>query len=293
LGEIAEDAKRAGFKAPAVFVVGDVVALRERIRWFDNRPLFGKRVLVTRAREQASALSEKLRELGAEPVEFPVIRIEPMDDYAELDAKLQSLNQYDWAVFTSANGVRFVHQRLAALGLDARAFGGVKIACIGPGTAQSLLEIGIVADFVPTEYVAEGVLAEWPQRDMSGAKVLLPRAEEARDVLPNGLTNLGAAVDITPTYRTVLDSTAADEIRQQLVDGEIDVLTFTSSSTVKNFVQAVGLETIASLPDTTRIASIGPITSDTARELGLNLDIEAPEHTIDGLIDAVASLFAG
>jgi uroporphyrinogen III methyltransferase/synthase len=290
LGRVVEEVRAAGFKAPAVTVVGEVVRLRETLRWFDDRPLWGRRVLVTRAREQASALSDLLREKGAEPVEFPVIRIVTNDDHAELDGALASLASYDWVIFTSANGVKAVRERLDAAGRDARAFGSAKVAAIGPATADALREMGIRADFVPSQFVAESVVEEWPDRDMAGKRALLPRAREARELLPDRLREMGAAVDVVTAYVTERDASSSEEIRQRLLDGDIHFVTFTSSSTVRNFVEAVGAENLEAILQHTRVVSIGPITSETARELGVRVDAEAPEHTIPGLVTALERL---
>jgi uroporphyrinogen III methyltransferase/synthase len=294
LATIVEEARRAGLTPPAVCVVGEVVRLRETLRWFDDpasRPLFGKRVLVTRAREQASALSDLLRAKGAAPVEFPVIKIARLADYADLDMALRRLREYDWVVFTSANAVPIVAERLEALGLDARAFGQTRLAAIGPATAEALRRyLSLRADFVPTEAVAEAVLAQWPESDLNGRRVLLPRAAEAREILPDTLRERGATVDVLPVYETVLDVSTAESLRTQLEQGELDVLAFTSSSTVRNFAQAIAegdTARLSALVGQTLIAAIGPITADTAREFGLNPQIVAEEHTIPGLVAAI------
>jgi uroporphyrinogen III methyltransferase/synthase len=289
LGSVAEDVRSRGFKAPAVTVVGEVVRMRERLRWFDKRPLFGKRILVTRAREQASGLSERLRELGAEPVEFPVIRIAPMTDHAEIDAALGGLGSaaYAWVVFTSANGVRFFRERLEALGMDARVFASARVAAIGPATAAALQEMGIRADFVPSRFVAESVAEEWPDREMAGKRVLIPRAKEARELLPDRLREMGARVDVVTAYETVRDASAADEVRHQLLDGEIDAVTFTSSSTVSNFVEAIGRQAVEEALRSVVVACIGPITADTARGLSIEPTIVAGEFTIPGIVDSL------
>jgi uroporphyrinogen III methyltransferase/synthase len=298
LATIVEEASRAGLTPPAVCVVGEVVKLREALRWFDTpraRPLFGRRVLVTRAREQASALSDLLRARGAEPVEFPVIKIRRMDDYGELDDALTHLHRYDWAVFTSANAVPVVADRMDALRMDARAFARTKLAAIGPATAEALSQhLRLRANFVPKEAVAEAVLEEWPDQ-VSGKRILLPRAAEARELLPETLRARGATVEVYPVYETVLDASAADSLREQLRNAELDVLTFTSSSTVRNFAQALAGENRAELPalvGRTRIAAIGPITADTVREFGLTPHIVAEEHTIPGLVAALEQEFS-
>jgi uroporphyrinogen III methyltransferase/synthase len=284
LASIVDVAREAGITAPAVTVIGDVVNWRERLRWFDTGPLFGKRILITRAREQASALSERLRSLGAEPVEFPTIRIQaPADGYAALDAALGNLAGYDWVVFTSANGVAHAFERLAAAGHDARAFGAAKVAAIGPATADALRERGIRPDFTPTEFVADAVLAQFPE-PVAGKRILIPRAAEAREVLPGTWREQGATVDVVPAYETVLETDGADEVRAMLAVGEIDAITFTSSSTVKNFVQAMDGTPV---PPSTLLAAIGPVTAQTCRELLREPDRVASDYTIEGLIAAL------
>ncbi|MBC8139668.1 MAG: uroporphyrinogen-III C-methyltransferase [Fibrella sp.] len=287
LADIAEVARAAGITAPAVTVVGDVVRYREAIRWFDSGPLFGKRVLVTRAREQASALSEKLRLLGAEPIEFPTIRIEPpADSYAGLDAALGALAPYDWLVFTSANGVAHTFDRLFATGRDARVLGSVKIAAIGPATADALRERGILADFVPTEFVAEAVVAQFPE-PVAGKRILLARATEAREVLPETWRAQGATVDVIAAYQTVLAAEGAEQIRELLASEELDIITFASSSTVRNFVEAMNGTPV---PAGVILAAIGPVTAETCRELIRPPDCIANEYTMDGLINEIVRL---
>ncbi len=301
LATIAEEVRRTGMTPPAVCVVGEVVRLRDALRWFDDiraRPLFGKRVLVTRAREQASALSELLMARGAEPVEFPVIKIAAIADTSEVDQALGGLKSYDWIVFTSANAVQIVAKRLRSLGLDSRAFAGLAIAAIGPATAEALLsEMAVRADFVPTEAVAEAVLAEWPEPDMAGRRVLIPRASEAREILPTELRERGAVVDVIAVYETILDDATAAELRESLRLGQIDIITFTSSSTVRNLTKALRIRDEGSLVELVgdcTIATIGPITADTAREHGLQPSIVATEHTVPGLVAAIeAHLSAG
>ena len=293
LGRVVEDVERAAFKAPAVTVVGEVVNLREKLRWFDRKPLFGKSVLVTRAREQASGLSDRLRELGAEPVEFPVIRIAEMSDYSELDSAIGKLSDYAWVIFTSANGVRAVAERLSLLGHDARAFAGARIAAIGPATAGALKERGLRADFVPSRFVAESVVEEWPDDEMAGKKVLLPRAKQARELLPDRLREMGASVDVVTAYETVMDAEGAAGIREQLEADEIHAVTFTSSSTVTNFMESIGRGEALRLLQRVTVVSIGPITSQTAREAGIRVDIEAEDHSIPGLVQALTACFAG
>ena len=288
LSDIADKAVAAGLGAPAVTVVGDVVRLRETIQWFDNRPLFGKRVLVTRTRTQASALSDMLTQRGAQPIELPTIEIQPLDDYAELDYALQRHDDYDWAVFSSANAVDIVFGRLNALGLDARALYGVQVAAIGPATRRRLRDLGVIADFMPASFVAESVVSELKAFGMNGKRILLPQAEIARDVLRHGVAELGATVDAISVYRTVTPPKTAERLQGILADG-IDIATFTSSSTVSNLVELLDGNT-GVLKDAT-IACIGPITAERAAKLGLRIDIVASKYTIAGLIEAVESHF--
>ena len=288
LSDIANRAATAGIGAPAVTIVGDVVRLRETIPWFDSRPLFGKRVLVTRTRTQASSLSDVLTQRGAQPIELPTIEIQPIDDYTELDAALKDALSYDWTVFSSANAVDVVFDRLGALQLDARVLHGVKIAAIGPATRRRLLNRGIIADFMPASFVAEAAISELGVLGINGVRVLLPQAQIARDVLRQGLTELGASVDTISVYRTVTPNDTDNRLKDILAEG-IDIATFTSSSTVSNLVELLQGNTSA-LKDAT-IACIGPITAERAVELGLSADIVAAEHTIAGLIEAVESHF--
>ncbi len=294
LETIVQIVKNAKLTPPAVCVVGEVVKLRNTLRWFDDpttRPLFGKRILVTRAREQASGFSDALRLRGAEPIEFPVIKIQRMENYDELGAALAELSSYDWVVFTSANAVPVFAERMTVLNLDARALGRAKIATIGPATAQAVYDhLRIRADYTPTEAVAEAVLAQWPEADMTGKRVLLPRAAEAREILPDELRSRGATVDVIPIYETVLDAAEAGEMRRMLQNGELDALTFTSSSTVRNFAQAITNGNVTELPaliGETTVAAIGPVTADTLRELGIPPQLVAPEHTLPGLLAAL------
>jgi len=264
----------AGVTAPSAIVIGEVAALD--LAWFEARPLFGRTIVITRAREQASGLRQRLEELGARVLEVPAIRIEPVD------LQLPDLGAYEWLVLTSPNGVEALFGALARAGRDARALAGLCIAVIGPGTADALARHGVRADLLPERFVAESLLEAFPPPERSGARVLLARAEQARDVLPDGLTERGYTVDVLPVYRTVrADPDPA--VLAQVRDGGVDAVTFTSSSTVKNFCAVVG-----QLPEPQpTIVTIGPITSQTAREHGLRVDAEATEHTIPGLVDAL------
>ena len=287
VGEAAETVVRAGIRPPAIFIVGDVVKLRDKLRWFDRpatRPLFGKRILVTRARVQASALTEKLTALGAACIEAPVIRIAPpADGYAALDGAIAELNAYQWLIFTSVNGVEHFFARLHAAGKDTRALGYARVAAIGAATSAALRAFGIRADLVPPEFRAEAVAEELRPLLPPRARILLPRAQEARDVLPDTLRAHGAIVDVVAAYETVPEIEDA-AIAQRLASGEIDMVTFTSSSTVKNLVKM--LANITPLQQV-KIACIGPVTADTARSFALEPDIVAKEYTIDGLVRSI------
>ena len=287
VGEAAETVVRAGIRPPAIFIVGDVVKLRDKLRWFDRpatRPLFGKRILVTRARVQASALTEKLTALGAACIEAPVIRIAPpADGYAALDGAIAELNAYQWLIFTSVNGVEHFFARLHAAGKDTRALGYARVAAMGAATSAALRAFGIRADLVPPEFRAEAVAEELRPLLPPCARILLPRAQEARDVLPDTLRAHGAIVDVVAAYETVPEIEDA-AIAQRLASGEIDMVTFTSSSTVKNLVKMLG--NITPLQQV-KIACIGPVTADTARSFALEPDIVAKEYTIDGLVRSI------
>ncbi len=285
LDGVAEAVEEAGFGPPAVIVVGDVVGLRDRIRWFDNRPLFGKRVLVTRSRQQASALSQLLSRQGAMPVELPTIQIEPIPDSQELDRAIERLSDYAWLIFTSANGVDVFFKRLRDLGKDSRALNGVRLCSIGPATAAALEARGLVTDRMPREFLAEAVADALESDGVSGQRILLPRAESAPPELVTKLTQLGATVDEIALYRTVPPPESPDGGRKMLLDGEIDITTFTSSSTVKHLVSMLGAEWEAI--NRTKVACIGPVTAATASELGVRVDVTASEHTIPGLVQAL------
>ena len=291
LADIVERGQQAGIASPVVTVVGEVVRLRETLRWFDTRPLFGRRVLVTRSRTQAGVLSQLLTAQGAEPVELPTVQIVPLEDYTELDAALAQARDYQWLVFTSANSVEVAFDRLRMLGRDTRALGSARVAAIGPATAAALLERGVVADFVPDTYTTEAVAEGFRRYFMEGARVLLPRADIGQETLPDGLRALGAEVGQVTAYRTVVPVDASRRAREVLSSGTIDVATFTSSSTVRNLVEL--LDGDLALLDGVVVVSIGPVTSRTAAELGVRVDVEAREHTVPGVVQALVERYAG
>ena len=286
LDSIAESAQQAGLSNPVVVVVGEVVNLRQVSRWFDNRPLFGKRVLVTRSRTQSADLVELFERVGAEPVEVPTIEIQPAEDFSEVDAELARLPKYDWVVLTSTNTVEQLFERLDTLGRDARLLHGSRVAAIGTATAASLRERGIVADLVSRESVSQSLIDDLGDWGVKGQRILLPGAEVRPERLRRGLEGLGAVVREVTTYRTVMPSGAGDRLREALRVG-VDVVTFTSSSTVTNLMSLMD-------GDATRlggadIACIGPVTAETARKAGLDVAIVAEESTAGGLVNAIVA----
>ena len=292
LVEAAAMAQREGIKPPCIFLVGDVVNLRADLAWFDNiamKPLFGKKILVTRSRSQASKLTTALEELGAECIEAPAIKIvPPVDNYEALDKAIGQLDKYNWLIFTSTNGVEHFWHRLVAGGKDARVLYKARICAIGAATAQALASHGITADVVPERYQAEGIIEALDNELIAGTKILIPRAAEARALLPEALTKAGAQVDVVVAYETVMGDAEAVEIRDSLAKGEIDVVTFTSSSTVENLLKILKEP---ELLKEAQLAAIGPITAETMQKNGLTADIVAAEYTIEGLVQSIKEAF--
>jgi uroporphyrinogen III methyltransferase/synthase len=280
LGTLAEAVEREEVHAPALIVVGPVVQRRESLAWLERRPLHGSRVVVTRARAQASGLAATLRGLGAEVVELPAIRIEPRIESEEARSAIASIRNYALVCLTSPNGVRLLFEAMGAAGLDTRALAGTTVAAIGPGTARALGAHGIAADVVPEKFVAEALVEALAEVDVTGRKVLVARAAEARDVLPDALRERGAEVDVVALYETVREQ-ASDEAIEAAQNA--DYVTFTSSSTVRNLTEALGDR----FPSDARFVSIGPVTSEAVRAAGLQVHAEASRHDIDGLIEAL------
>ena len=285
LGSIVERARDAGLGPPVVVVIGWVVALRGEIGWYEDKPLFGKRVLVTRSRMQASVLSRMLSEEGAEAVEVPTIEIAPPLDFSSLDEALRCLNSYRWIIFTSVNGVASFFNRLNAMGMDARALGKSRVCAIGPITASALEQRGIVPDFTPPRYTTERLVQGLSEHGVAGAKVLMPRTNIAPEDAARALEKLGAQVVQPVAYRTLTPEGSAAKARELLGRGRIDVATFTSSSTVANLLEL--LDGDSSLLEDVMIACIGPVTARKARELGLSVDVVARRHTVAGLVAAL------
>ena len=289
---LAERAKAEGLTAPVISIIGGSVALREEISWFESRPLFGRRIVVTRASAMPGTLSSLLRARGADVIEAPSTEIEPLDD-GPLNAAVGELASYDWLVLTSATGVRFFAQALDRAGLDARALAQTDVAVIGPSTGKALREIGIKPDLLPQRFVAESLLdAMRATPDIAGARVLIATAEDGRTVLADGLRSLGAHVDVVHMYRSRLITAGpeVDALRRAIDGGEVDAATFTSASTVNGFLEQVGRERAARV----RCFSIGPVTTDAARVAGISVAAEASQATIPSLVEAVVySLSSG
>jgi len=293
LRELAHRAREQPQPAPALLVVGNVVRLRDHLRWFDARPLFGRRVLVTRSRDQSGELVELLEAQGAEAVEAPLINVVPPDNYGPLDRACAHASEYHWIVFTSANGVNAFMDRLLAGSRDTRALAGAKLCAVGPGTAARLARVGLKVDLVPDDHRAEGVVTALKNTgSMRGAKVLFPKADIARDVLPEELRAAGAQVTEVVAYRTVTaESDAHLGIYRQLLDGKIDVVTFSSASAVRAFISIYGAEQAVDLLSHTLVATIGPVTTDAAHRYGINPQITPATSTVSALAEAIASHF--
>lgn len=280
---IADAVAREGLSAPVITVIGDVVSLRDEIGWFESRPLFGRRIVVTRASAQAGGLRARLAELGAEVLDVPTLRIEPLDP-APLRVALDGIGEYGWLVLTSQNAVAMLWDVLRETGRDARALASIRVACVGRSTADALLQHGIAADVMPARFVAEGVLDSMSARDdVRGAQVLYVAAEGARDVLPDGLRALGCTVDVIRAYRSVSTGEGAAQLRDALLEGTVDLATFASASAVRGYVEAVGEDAARQVP----AVSIGPVTSDALRAAGIEIAGEASEASIGGLVEAV------
>jgi uroporphyrinogen III methyltransferase/synthase len=292
LVDIVAKAEAAHLEPPTVIVVGEVVRLRGQLNWFETKPLFGKRVVLTRAQEQAREFSQLLAAYGAEPVEVPTIQIVPPASWQAIDDAVTRLNTYQWLIFTSVNGVRPFMDRLHAAGKDTRALASLRLCAIGPRTAQELGTYGLTPDVVPTEFQAEGMIAALAHVGIRGSRVLIPRAEVAREILPQQLRELGATVDVIPVYRTIAPAVDVASLTQQLHDGQVAVVTFTSSSTVRNFMELFGgRDAVRPLVARVIIACIGPITARTAEEYGLTVTVMPVENTVPALAEAIVRHF--
>lgn len=292
LEDIVDKVKQAGIKPPAITVVGGVVGLKSTLDWFEKKPLFGRNVVVTRAREQASGFATLLAEAGAGVIEFPTIETVEPESWANLDAALDRIGEFDWIVFTSVNGVGYFVKRLKERGMDIRDLKGLKVLTIGPKTAEAVESLGVRVDFIPKEYRAESVIEGIGGEDLKGKKILIPRAKVAREVLPDEMRKMGAEVTVAECYVTVKPESKKEEVRKMFEDGRIDAVTFTSSSTVENFVEMWGADECKKMMNGVAVASIGPITSGTARKLGLEPSIEAEKYTTAALADVLIKHFS-
>jgi uroporphyrinogen III methyltransferase/synthase len=295
LETIADVVKTAGITPPSLIIVGDVVKLKETVDWYEKRPLFGRKIIVTRTREQASELVAGLEEAGANCLEYSTINIEPVVNYDILDSELERLNEYHWILFTSLNGVKYFFDRLYAKGMDARDMKGPDIAVVGKSTADYLLTYGLNADLIPGVFTGEGLAESLLDQGVEGRNILIPRAQQAREILPETLRGAGAQVTVAPVYQNVPPQGRKEALRAELEAGKVDMITFTSSSTVRNFltmVDAEDQEELKRLLTGVRIAAIGPITAKTVTDNGLRVDIQPEEYTIPAMVDAIIQEFS-
>lgn len=285
----------AGIKPPSLIIVGEVVKLRDTIDWFEKRPLFGKSIVVTRTREQASQLIAGLEENGANCLECSTIDIKPVDTYAVLDAELERLQEYHWIIFSSLNGVTHFFKRLYSRGMDARDLKGPHIAVVGKSTADLLHSYGLNADLIPSVFTSEGLAESLLDLGVEGRNILIPRAEKGREILPETLRGAGAQVTIAPVYKNSPPAGRKEELREELDAGKVDMVTFTSSSTVRNFLTMVDAESEEKLKELlagVKIAAIGPITAKTVTDNGLKVDVQPEEHTIKEMINKIVEYYS-
>ena len=299
LENIAEVVRVNNIKPPSLVIIGEVVNLRDTINWYEKRVLFSKRVVVTRTREQASELVDLLENYGAECIEYPTISLEPLDSSEILDRALTEIDTYQWVLFTSINAVDYFFKRLFELGMDVRDLKGPKVAAVGRVTAEALASRGIRADLLPEEFTGDGLAETLINEGVTGLNILIPRALKARETLPEKLSRAGAEVTVAPVYQNVLPKSSAgehlkDDLRQALEEKRVDMVTFTSSSTVKNFVTLLdtsGPDELQRLMSGVAVAAIGPITAKTAESHGLKVDVQPVEYTIPGLVESIVTYF--
>nr|MBA3271984.1 uroporphyrinogen-III synthase [Acidobacteriota bacterium] len=293
LQELSDAFRELAPSGAGVLVVGKVVGLRDHLRWFDERPLFGRRVLVTRSREQAGEMVDLLEAQGAEPIEAPLINIVPPEDYGPLDEACARAGAFDWIVFTSANGATAFMDRLLQGPRDVRALAGARLCAVGPGTASRLTRFGIKLDLVPEDHSADGVVTALKATgSLKGKRVLFPKADIARDTLPEELRAVGAQVSEVVAYRTVTaESDEHLDIYRQLLDRRIDAVTFSSASAVRAFVGIYGADQAVDLLNHTIVATIGPVTADAAIRYGITPQITSATSTIPALVDALVAHF--
>jgi uroporphyrinogen III methyltransferase/synthase len=287
LENIVKKVEESSFKPPAIIIVGEVVDLRHDLNWIEKKPLWGKKIVVTRSRKQASILADRIIDLGGEAIEFPTIEISKEPDLSELYNCFNHIEDYSWIIFTSVNSVDIFFEELRSQGLDIRDLKGINICAIGPATKEQLQLKGLQVDIIPKEYRAEGIIEELEKKVQVGQMVLLPRARGARGILPESIRQMGVQVDEVFLYQAVPSARISENTRNSIINGQVDLITFTSSSTVNNFVTMVGNENIGNIASQVKVACIGPITAETARQNGFTVDIVANQYTIDGLIEAI------
>ena len=294
LETIADIVAKAEIKPPSLIIIGDVVKLKAVTDWYEKRPLFGKKIIITRTREQASELMAGLEEMGANCLEYSTINIQPVESYELFDAELERLNEYHWILFTSLNGVKYFFERLNKLGMDSRDLKGPDIATVGKSTADDLHRYGINADLIPNVFTGEGLAQSLLDQGVEGRNILIPRAQQAREILPETLRGAGAQVTVAPVYRNVPTEGRREALREELEKGDVDMITFTSSSTVRNFLSMLDArdgDELQQLLKGVKIAAIGPITAKTVTDNGLQVDIMPEEYTIDAFTHSITEYF--
>ncbi len=284
-------AREKKIKPPVVMVIGEVVSLRDQLNWFETRPLFGKRIVVTRAAAQAQDFIEQLAEQGAEPLSFPTLEIVPPPNWEALDTAIEHIESYDTLIFTSVNGVSYLRQRLRDLKKDLRLLKGIYICAIGPGTAKAIEDWDLRVDLIPDEFKAEGLLEKLTEHGIKGKRFLIPRALEAREVLPDELRRMGGEVDVVPAYQAVRPVYSDEDIERFLNRGAIDMLTFASASTLRHFVEIIGKERFEHHLKESDIAAIGPITAQAAEEQGLMVALTPKDYTFSSLTEAIVDYY--
>ncbi len=290
LDKIVAEVKKSGITSPSILVVGDVVSLREKINWYEKKPLFGKKIVITRTEEQSEELQVLLKDLGANVITLPMIKIVPPSDYSALDSAIEGIDRYDWMIFTSVNGVKFFFSRLKEKKGDVRELKGIKIMAIGPRTREEIERQNISVDAMPEKFIAESVVSLFGE-DIKNKKILLPRARIARDVIPVELRKKGAHVDVVTAYETVLPDIKRGEIQSIFRKDRVEVVIFTSSSTVRNFVAIAGVKNLHGMLKGVKVACIGPVTEKTAKECGIKVDIVPEVYTMEGLVNAISDYF--
>jgi uroporphyrinogen III methyltransferase/synthase len=291
LDSIVQQVQLTGFSAPAIIVVGEVVRLREQLKWFESRPLFGKRILITRPKEQAEPLRAQLAELGAEVILFPTVEIREPASWQPLNEAIQNINRYQWLIFTSVNGVENFFARFQKVRKDIRDLGGIKIAAIGPATEKAIRRFVLGVEIIPDEFKAENLVESLKGKVMKGSRVLIPRAKIAREVLPEELRKQGAQVDVVEAYETVIPKTNRSRLEQTLEERPLDMVVFTSSSTVSNLAEIVAPATLRQVLEKTAVAAIGPITAQAVEKFGLKVSVQPGHYTVPALVEAIAEHF--